>query len=129
MIWDIALAGSSRRHRALAGEHFIEHQTEAENIAPCVGSVPLKLFRGHVVEGSEDLTGPRVFDDRLVACAHSKYTVHLCQPEIEQHDSVFCDEDVGWFEITVSDTCVMRFKQGAADLDSICQCSPERQGS
>src|SRR3954467_5763511 len=46
--------------RPLAADEFIEHHSEAEQIAPSIQSLPADLFRRHVAGGSEQYSSARL---------------------------------------------------------------------
>jgi len=86
-------------------------QAKAENVTSHIDRLALQLLRRHIVQRSDDLSWECTFEDSNVVLANGENTVHLCEPEIEQDDPIFRNEDVGWFEVTVSDPCEMSIQR------------------
>ena len=53
----------------------------------------------------------------------------LRQPEIEQLDPLLGHENVGWFQIPVSDAFLMRSIESVQNLSGVLNCFVERQRS
>ena len=97
--------------RQFAGDHFIEHDTQREDIGPMVGLLPLHLFRRHV-SGRPDSTSflrqPRNF-----TAAGPQFR------KSEVHDldyTIFANHDIFRLDIAMDYTFFVRSRQSFGDL-------------
>src|SRR5215471_11201214 len=120
MIAEITLAALSPPKAA--GEHFVEHQPEREDVGARIGGFALQLLRRHVLQRALDgAVGGHGYGGGFVAAL--ELLPHLRQYEIEQLDAVLRDHDVGGFEVAMDDALAVSGIEGVQNL------ARERQGA
>src|SRR5260370_929677 len=88
-----------KSERAAAGQQFIKHAAERENIATRVGFLALDLFRRHVLQRAG--YGSYLCHAVCGAVFGSGLTglIHLCEAKIEELHSRFSQQDIGRFQV------------------------------
>src|SRR5438128_1434616 len=96
--------------RHLAGQHLVEDDAQAVEIAAGVSPLPLHLLGGHVVRGADRLGQPR--------------PRHLPERRVERdaevdelHAAVRRDHDVLGLEVAVGDAVIVQVDERVGDLD------------
>jgi hypothetical protein len=93
----------------VAGDHLIEHQAEAENVAARIEGLAFRLFRRHIGQGARD--AHRLGDRFISGC-------NLRQPEIEQLGGTFGrHQDIRGLKIAVQNAACVCFFQRPSDLN------------
>jgi hypothetical protein len=114
--WRLALQ-DRRNHtrRALSGERpstrekFVQHATEAEQIAARIDLLVLQLLRRHVLERPYDLRLDREHSCVVIVADANGLRR---QSEVEQFDPLFGNEDISGFQVPMSDAFLMRRVKG-----------------
>src|SRR5437016_3674636 len=89
----------------LAGDHFIKHEAECEDIAARVGFFAVKELRRHVLNRPENLP---LLGHLLDGCfSGRRLDVLFGEPEIEQLHARLREHDVRWLQIAVDDSLPM----------------------
>ena len=103
----------------LAGDHFIKHEAECEDIAARVGFFAVKELRRHVLNRPENLP---LLGHLLDGCFRGRrLDVLFGEPEIEQLHARLREHDVRRLQIAVDDSLPMCFVQSVGDLNSVLQ--------
>ena len=110
--------GRSAPEWTLPREHFVQHDTEAEDVRPMVDPCTSRLLRRHVADRSDD--HPRVsglFRDRIRR--KPRRLGNARDTEVEDlHASFARDEQVLRFEVAVDDPAIVRRGQACGDIGS-----------
>ena len=109
------LGGGVAPERSAAGQHFIEHGPEREEIRAGIDRLVPHLFRRHVTDRADDGAGIRDGGDRL-GSARVRGKVAR-QAEVQHlHLSIGQQEDVLRLQIAVNEMFVVRGREAACDL-------------
>lgn len=96
---------------SLATEEFVEDAAEGEDVTACVGGFALELLGRHVLQGAYDLA---FGSDSVVGL--SQDCALFGEAEVEELDALFCEEDVGWFEVAMGDSFAVGGLECVEDL-------------
>ena len=103
-------------HGAPAGEHFVENETERENVAAAVdfyaGGRELELFRGDVVKRAQNFVVTREREGESDILRGRLGRREFGEAEVEEHGAGFGYEDIGRFQFTVNDALFYGRRQG-----------------
>ena len=96
--------------RAMPGQHFVEHGTQREDVAPLIGGLTTNLLRRHVSDRPEDGAGCRVLRDRAIdGGGRSDGRGVLRQAEVENlQASVARHEQVLRLQVAMDDSFFVR---------------------
>ena len=112
----------------LAGEHFVEHGAEGEDVGPRIDGVPLRLFRGHVGHGAHDHARTR--HHPADGDVRRGTLDQLCQAEVQHlRPPVGGDDNVGRLDVAVDDAVGVRRFKGRSDLHSVVERRGDRQSA
>ncbi len=111
----VAFAGE----RGAAGQHFVEHGAERENIAAAVEVLAFNLLRGHVLERAND--GAFGGDGSGLRCGSGERRAggegdRLCQPKVEEFRARLREHDVAGLQVAMGDSASMSLIERIGDL-------------
>src|SRR5262249_33863518 len=119
--------------RAPPGEHLVEHASEGPDVGAFVHRLATCLFGTHVGDGTEEhaLARAGVGQCRRVGEVGGLIAGDdLRQPEIEDlHDALGSDLDVGWLQIAMNESLLMRGVERVRNLLSDYQSLRYRDGA
>jgi len=102
------------RERRLAGQAFVQHRSQGEQIAARRERRIARLFGRHIGWRAQyrALGGGGSADCRAVLVRLSRLLVQLGQPEIQHlHLAALVDDDVGGLDVAMDDAAAMRFAE------------------
>jgi hypothetical protein len=99
--------GGVSRERLAAGQHFVQHETEGEDVGAGVGGLALRLLRRHVGHGSHH-RARHTERRRSVGDVNSGIIVDQRQAEVEQLEAGLRDRNIGWLQIAMRDAFFVR---------------------
>jgi len=110
----------------LAGDHLVEHGTEAEDIRPPVERLALSLLGRHIRYGSNDCAVLRVYSGRVHRNGGRFFRRHggglgeLGEPEVQHFDETTVgDHDIVRLEVPVDNACCRGIGYLNADLEHL----------
>ena len=115
----------------MAGQHFMQHDPEAEDVGPMVDSLAARLLGRHVRRRAEYHAGLGLgrcaCDGAGIATEHSH---EFGEPEVDDlRVAVVGQHHVGRLQIPVDDAFVVRAREAFGDLDGEVDGSHGRQRS
>ena len=98
-----------------AGEHFVQHDTQAKDIGPAIELFAPGLFGRHIRDGPDDSARNRVKGSRGSTARYQE----LGQAEIQDLNvAVAADHDVVGLDVTMNDPGPVRGGESIGNLDS-----------
>lgn len=105
---------------AMAGEHFVEHGAEREDVAAAVEFLAFNLFGRHVLKSADD--GAFLGDGILLGRGSGERgesglgSAGLGEAEVEKFCAGLGEHDVGRFDIAMNDAAAVGFVEGVGEF-------------
>ncbi len=103
--------------RPMAGEHFVQHRAEREDVRAIADRPPLQLFRRHIGDRADDDTKRRRGRGRHRVCGRIRKRQHFREAEVEHLGlAAVGDHDVGGLDVAMDDSRGMGDRERVGDL-------------